>query len=126
MNKLLKIDNIMYYVSDLDKSEAFYQDVLGLKKVWRDDQFKMVGFVFEESDAEIVIQSDPNLPKFDYSFLVKDVVAFCDEIKSKGYKVLVEPFDVRPGKYAVLADLDGNAINIIDLTKFNGIPQFDK
>jgi len=116
----------MYYVSDLDKSEAFYQDVLGLKKVWRDDQFKMVGFVFEESDAEIVIQSDPNLPKFDYSFLVKDVVAFCDEIKSKGYKVLVEPFDVRPGKYAVLADLDGNAINIIDLTKFNGIPQFDK
>ena len=86
MNKLLKIDNIMYYVSDLDKSEAFYQDVLGLKKVWRDDQFKMVGFVFEESDAEIVIQSDPNLPKFDYSFLVKDVVAFCDEIKSKGTK----------------------------------------
>ena len=43
---------------------------------------------------------------------------------SKAEKI-VESFEVRPGKYAVIEDLDGNIINIIDLTKFGNIPQYD-
>jgi catechol 2,3-dioxygenase-like lactoylglutathione lyase family enzyme len=126
MNKLLKIDSIMYFVHDLDKSEMFYSEVLGLKMVWRDDNYKMIGFVFEGSDSEIVIHNDHEIPNPDFSFLVENVDEYCKAFKEKGYKVLFGPIDVRPGRYAVFSDLDGNKIPIIDLTKFGGLPKYDK
>ena len=125
MHKLIKIDNIMYRVSDLGKSERFYTDILGLKKVWEDRDRGMIGFVFDQSDSEIVIHTDPNIPKGEYSYLVEHVVAFCEEMKKQGYQVLREPFDVRSGKYAIIADPDGNEIPIIDLGAFGGKPRYD-
>jgi len=125
MNKLFKIDNIMYRVSDLEVAKKFYTEVLGLKKVWEDKEAQMIGFVFEQSDSEVVIHTDKNLPKFDYSYLVGNVVSFCKEVKNKGYTVKLEPVDVRPGKYAIIADPDGNEIPIIDLTKFGNKPKYD-
>jgi len=44
----------------------------------------------------------------------------------KGYTVTRKPFDVRCGKFAVLADPDGNELPIIDLTKFGDKPRYDK
>ncbi|MBI3305046.1 VOC family protein [Candidatus Parcubacteria bacterium] len=115
----------MYHVSDLEKARLFYQNVLGLKKVWEDKDAQMIGFVFEQSDSEIVIHNNSDIPKFDYSYLVEDVVKFCDEYQERGYKPILEPIDVRPGKYAILADPDGNEIPIIDLTKFGGKAEYD-
>ena len=125
MNKLLKIDNIMYRVKDLEKAKEFYQDVLGLKKVWEDKDARMVGFMFDQSDSEVVIHANQEIPKFDYSYLVENVVEFCEGYKKRGYKPLLEPIDVRSGKYAVLQDDDGNEIPIIDLTKFGGKPRYN-
>jgi len=87
MNTLLRIDNIMYRVSDLAKGEEFYTQMLGLRKTWEDQERHMMGFTFAESDAEIVIHANPTLPKFDYSFLVDDVEGFCTEYRTKGYRV---------------------------------------
>src|SRR3989344_2549367 len=125
MKGLIKIDNIMYRVKDLDTSAKFYSEILRLKQVWRDDEYKMIGFVFAESDSEIVIHTIENMPNPDFSFLVDDVEEFVKEFKENGGKVCKEPFDVRPGKFAVLADLDGNIINIIDLTKFGKKPRYN-
>jgi catechol 2,3-dioxygenase-like lactoylglutathione lyase family enzyme len=125
MTKLRKIDNIMFRVKDLDVSAKFYSEVLGLKQVWRVDEHKMIGFVFPESDSEIVIHSIPDMPNPDFSFLVDNVEEFVKEFKSRGYKVCKEPFVVRPGKFAVLSDPDENIINIIDLTKFGNKPKYD-
>lgn len=125
MNNLLKIDNIMYRVKDLEKAENFYRDVLGLKQVWRDEKRKMIGFVLEQSDTEIVIHNDPDLPGFDFSFLVENVENFCERFQSQGYKIFLQPIDVRCGKYAIVADTDGNKIPIIDLTRFNGQQRYD-
>ena len=122
--QLKKIDNIMYRVKDLDVSAEFYSS-LGLKQVWRDDEHQMIGFIFPESDSEIVIHSNETIPSPDFSFLVDNVEEFVREFKTKGYKVCKEPFDVRTGKFAVLSDPDGNMINIIDLTKFGGKPKYD-
>jgi len=36
--RLLKIDNIMYFVSDLEKAANFYEKVLGLKRAWNDQK----------------------------------------------------------------------------------------
>ena len=115
----------MFRVKDLDDSAKFYSRVLGLKQVWRDDENKMIGFVFPESDSEIVIHTNDDIPNPDFSFLVENVEEFVKEIKGKGYKVIKEPFDVRTGKFAVLSDPDGNEINIIDLTKFGNKPRYD-
>ncbi len=115
----------MYRVSDLKKAENFYTNILGLKKAWEDQNAKMIGFVFEQSDSEIVIHTDPNIPKGEYSYLVEDVAKFCEEVKKQGYRVLLEAIEVRPGKYALISDPDGNEIPIIDLTKFGGKPRYD-
>ncbi len=124
MNTLLKIDSVMYRVSDLQASERFYTGVLGLKKLWQDSQRLMIGFGFSESDAEIVIHSDRTLPDFDYSYLVKDVKAFCGMTKESGGTVVLEPIEVRSGFYAIIADPDSNRLPIIDLTKFGGVPRY--
>jgi predicted enzyme related to lactoylglutathione lyase len=86
----------------------------------------MIGFVFPESDSEIVIHNDSSMPNPSFSFLVKNVQLFCDEYRKKGCTVVSEPFEVRCGKYAVLADPDRNELPIIDLTKFGGKPKYDK
>ena len=126
MNALLKIDNIMFYVSNLEEAAKFYENVLGLKRVWTDKERRMLGFVFPESDSEIVIHNDSSIPNPSFSFLVKDVQKFCDEYQKKGYTVVREPFDVRCGRFAVLSDPDGNDLPIVDLTKFGNKPMYDE
>lgn len=125
MNKLRKIDNIMFYVKDVNSSAKFYEDILGMRKVWTDPERGWIGLVFAESDSEIVLHSDKTIPNPDFSFLVDSVDEFCKSYRERGYKVIKEPFDVRPGKFAVLEDLDGNNIQIIDLTKFDDKPRYD-
>ena len=124
MNILLKIDSIMFYVSDLEISATFYTNILGLRQVWADHEQGMIGFVFQESDSEIVIHNDVTLPNPSFSFLVSDVETFCNEYQKNGYRVAKEPFEVRCGKYAILIDPDGNELPIIDLTKFSNKPKY--
>ena len=116
----------MLFVSDLEGSANFYRDILGLRQVWNDQEHGMIGFTFQESDLEVVIHSDSSIPNPSVSFLVKNVEEFCEEYKKKGYNVVKEPFEVRCGKYAVLADPDGNELPIIDLTKFGNRPKYDQ
>jgi len=123
MNTFLKIDSIMFHVSDLQKSARFYRNILGLRQVWSDQDQGMIGFSFQESDSEIVIHNDSTLPNPSFSFLVKNVERFCDEYQRSGYRVVKKPFEVRCGKYAVLVDPDENELPIIDLTKFGNEPR---
>lgn len=117
---LRKIDNVMYRVSDLDEAARFYADVLGLRQIWRDDRVGQIGFVFPEGGSEVVIHNDPGIPNPDFSFLVDDARGFCAHYARQGYAVVREPFQVRCGWFAVLADPDGNAISIVDLTFVEG------
>lgn len=126
MAKLLKVDSIMFYVRDIEKAAKFYEENFGLTRAWQDDEKKMIGFVFDESDSEIVLHNDPNFPNPDFSFLVENVEDFCRSYKASGGRVAENPFDVRCGKLAILSDLDGNKIPIIDLTKFGGKPRYSK
>lgn len=125
MEKFLKIDNIMFYVKDLEKSAKFYEDVLGMKRAWADKKNKMIGFVFEKSDSEIVVHSNPDMPNPDFSFLVNDVVKFVAKYEKLGYRIVKKPFSVRCGKFAVIKDIDGNALPIVDLTKFRGKSKYN-
>jgi predicted enzyme related to lactoylglutathione lyase len=123
--KLKKIDNIMFYVEDLEKAADFYEEVLGLERVWKDEKRKMIGFIFEEDDSEIVIHNDTSLPNPDFNFLVDDVEEFIKEFKEKGHSVVMDPFEIRSGMCAVIEDTDGNKLPIVDLTKFNNQPRYN-
>jgi lactoylglutathione lyase len=124
MNVLLKIDTIMFYVSNLEKAAKFYENELGLKRLWTDKEQGMIGFVFAGSDSEIVIHNDMSIHNPSFSFLVENVEEFCDEYQKKGYTVAQKPFDVRCGKFAVLSDPDGNELQIIDLTRSGDEPKY--
>lgn len=124
-SNIVKIDNIMYRVKNLEKAEAFYGNVLGLKKVWEDKERKQIGFQLGQGDTEIVIHSDPNIPNFDFSYLVENVEEFIEDREGQGLKLVFGPVDIRCGKYALLEDPDGNKIPILDLIRFDGRPRYD-
>ena len=123
MKGLKKIDAVMHRVGDLDEAIQFYVDVMGLRLGWRDES--MAGMLFPGNDSELVLHTDDSLPNPNISFQVENVEEFVKEYREKGYRVLVEPFDIRCGRCAVLSDPYGNGIEVMDLTKFCGVPRFD-
>jgi len=126
VKRLRKIDCITFRISDLEASARFYEYVIGLRSGWTDPDRGVVGFLFPCNDSELVIRTDDGLPSPSYSFSVDDVTKFYNECTERGCRVLEGPFDIRSGKYAVLEDLDGNRIDVIDLTGFGGKPRYDE
>ena len=123
MSGLKKIDAVLHRVNDLDEAIRFYVDVLGVKLGWKDGS--MAGMLFPGNDSELVLHTDENLPNPNVSFQVENVEVFVEEYRGKGFKVLVEPFDIRCGRCAVLSDPYGNGVEVMDLTNFDGVPRFD-
>jgi predicted enzyme related to lactoylglutathione lyase len=120
-----KVDAVMHLVDDIYNADDFYENVMGLRRGWTDDENKMIGMLFPDNDTELVLHMNKNLPNPNVSFQVEDVMAYVEEYKSKGYRVLEEPFNIRCGKCAVLEDPYGNGVEVMDLTKFDGKPRFD-
>ena len=123
MKGLKKIDAVLHRVGNIDEAIRFYIDVLGLRLGWRDES--MAGLLFPGNDSELVLHIDDSLPNPNISFQVEDVDDFVEEYREKGYNVLVEPFNIRCGMCAVLSDPYGNGIEVMDLTKVDGVPRFD-
>jgi lactoylglutathione lyase len=113
---LRKVDCVMIRVDRLAVAAAYYRDVFGLRPNWSDDV--SIGLKFAESDTEIVLHNDPNIPSsIEVYYLVRDVI---DEVKSyteKGCELIVAPFDIRIGKCAVIKDPFGARLCILDMTK---------
>lgn len=125
MGALAKVDSIMFRVRDLESASRFYEDALGLRRVWTDAERGMIGLILGESDSEVVLHNDPAIPTPSFSFLVEDVRRFCAEYRGAGHTVLVEPFEVGSGYFAVLADDDDNEIPVIDLVRFRKRRRYD-
>jgi predicted enzyme related to lactoylglutathione lyase len=113
---LRKIDCVMIRVDAVEAAAAYYRDVFGLRPIWSGDG--SIGLALAESDTEIVLHNDPNIPSsIEAYYLVRDVI---DEVKSyteKGCHLLVAPFDIRIGKCAVIKDPFGTRLCILDITK---------
>jgi lactoylglutathione lyase len=113
---LRKIDCVMVKVDDLEAAARYYAEVFGLKRLWADDF--SIGMGMPETDAEIVLHTDPHLPKeMTVHFLVDDVVAAVNELSAKGCTVIASPFDIVIGKCAVIQDPFGTILPILDMTK---------
>ena len=57
---LRKIDCVMIRVNDVEAAAAYYANVFGLRPHWSGDN--SIGLTFPETDAEIVLHSDPAIP----------------------------------------------------------------
>ncbi|HLJ33673.1 MAG TPA: VOC family protein [Ktedonobacteraceae bacterium] len=113
---LRKIDCIMIRVDDIQAAAAYYAKVFGLRPRWSGDD--SIGLIFSESDAEIVLHSDPDIPSsVEVHYLVDDVVVAVAHYEAEGCSVLVAPFDITIGKCAVIRDPFGIRLCILDLTK---------
>jgi lactoylglutathione lyase len=105
---LRKIDCIMIRVADVEAA-AYYAKVFGLFPQWRGDG--SVGLEFPETDAEIVLHCDPNIPSsVEAYYLVDDVVAAVAHYAAQGCQALVAPFDIAIGKCAVIRDPFGTRL----------------
>ena len=110
-----KIDCVMVRVDDVASAEKFYAEVFGLKPLWREGG--AVGMGMPETDAEIVLHDNPEIPnKVEVHYLVDDVIAAVKSYGERGCRVLVPPFDVLIGKCAVIEDPFGTVICILDLS----------
>jgi lactoylglutathione lyase len=113
---LRKIDCVMLKVPELEKAAAYYESVFGLKRLWQDAH--SVGMGMPETDAEIVLHDNPNIPKdINVHYLVDDVLQAVDHLATNGCIIRAQPFDIAIGKSAVLEDPFGNIICILDMTK---------
>ena len=113
---LRKIDCIMIHVDDIQAAATYYADVFGLHPQWSGDD--AIGLVFPESDAEIVLHNDPDIPSsVEVNYLVDDVVVAAAHYEAQGCSILVAPFDITIGKCAVIRDPFGTRLCILDLTK---------
>lgn len=113
---LRKIDCIMIKVDDLETATKYYTDVFGLHPIWQDDT--SIGLGFPETDAEIVLHCDPNIPsKIEVYYLVDNVPSAVQALAQKGCTILVAPFDIPIGQCAIIKDPFDTILCILDMSK---------
>lgn len=117
--------SITFFVSNLGKSQKFYEEVLGLEKKYCYSSY--VGF--ECGGVEIGLIPKPkmthkvNLASPAVTFLVDDVEEFCARLKKKGVTFTKELHEETwGGKQATFTDPDGN---ILEIAQINWGKYFD-
>ncbi len=122
-----KLLHTRYRVADLDKTLAFYQDVLGLEEVRRHESprgSKLVFLKTPESEELIEIcQFDGSGPVevgYDLTHLafeVDDLAAFAKHAESKGYPLSDGPTESKSGIFAFIDAPEGYEIELIENRK---------
>lgn len=110
---LRRVDCVMFRVEDLDTAVAFYRDVAGLTPLWRDGD--MVGLEFPDAPGtELVLHSNPAIPKVDVNYKVADVPTAVSELIAHGCQLVAGPFPIAIGSCAVVVDPFGNPLTLVD------------
>jgi predicted enzyme related to lactoylglutathione lyase len=110
------VDFISYSVTDMDRSEAFYRDVLGLDvEVPRGEpDTRAAGYMeLDAGGTAISLTVLPHLhPNAIVALAVEDVSAAIEELRGEGVQISMEPLETPVCFMAVVADPDGNQILI--------------
>jgi lactoylglutathione lyase len=113
---LRKIDCIMIRVNDVEAAAAYYAKVFGLRPQWSGDD--SIGLVLPETDAEIVLHNDSDIPSsVEVHYLVDDMVSAVAHLAAQGCQILVAPFPITIGKCAVIRDPFGTRLCILDMMR---------
>jgi lactoylglutathione lyase len=118
----------MIRVRDLDASLKFYQEVLGMKLLSRQDypdgKFTLAFVGYGQSKSDPCIELTHNWGKTDYvlgdafghvALGVTDIYTMCEQIRSRGGRVVREPGPMKHGTtvIAFVEDPDGYKVELI-------------
>jgi lactoylglutathione lyase len=124
----MRMLHTMLRVGDLEKSLRFYCDVLGMKllrkKDYPDGKFTLafVGYGDERDHTVIELTHNWDTERYDlgnaYGHValgVPDIYATCDQLRSRGAKIVREPGPMKHGTthIAFVEDPDGYKIELI-------------
>lgn len=125
----MRILHTMLRVGDLDRSIAFYTDIMGMKVLRKSDNeeyrytLAFLGYQDESQDAVIELTYNWGQSEYDlgtaYGHIaieVDDAADACERIKASGGKVTREAGPVKGGKtvIAFVEDPDGYKIELIE------------
>ena len=126
----MRMLHTMIRVGKLDRSLAFYCDVLGMrllrKKDYESGRFTLafVGYGDESETAVIELTHNWDTERYDLgnafghvALGVEDIYAKCDQLRAKGAKIVREPGPMKHGgsEIAFIEDPDGYRIELIQL-----------
>ena len=121
---LRKIDCVMTQVEDPEAAAVYYSDVFGLRRLWQDGT--SVGLGFPETDAEVVLHCDSEIPSaVEVYYLVDDVLSSIRFLRENECTVIAEHFDIPIGKCAVVRDPFGTTLCMLDMSKGPRKPHAD-
>ena len=124
----MRILHTMFRVGDLDRSLAFYTEVLGMRQLRRQDYpdgrftLAFVGYGSEQEGAVLELTHNWDTPAYELgngfghiALEVDDAYAACAEIKARGGKVVREAGPMKHGTtvIAFAEDPDGYKIELI-------------
>jgi lactoylglutathione lyase len=124
----MRLLHTMIRVGDLDRSIAFYTEVLGMQLLRRQDYpegrftLAFVGYGPESETAVIELTHNWDTPSYDLgngyghvALAVPDAYAACDAIRARGGKVVREAGPMKHGStvIAFVEDPDGYKIELI-------------
>ena len=126
----MRMLHTMIRVGDLERSLAFYRDVLGMRLLRRTDypsgRFTLAFVGYGAEDAHTVIELTHNWDTAHYelgtgfghiALGVEDIYATCDDLRARGAKIVREPGPMQHGgsEIAFIEDPDGYRIELIQL-----------
>lgn len=118
----------MLRVKDIDRSIAFYTDVLGMKLLRKKDypqgEFTLAFLGYGDESQEHALELTYNWDGRSYdmgtayghiAIGVDDIYAMCDRVREKGGKVVREPGPMKAGttELAFIEDPDGYKIELL-------------
>ena len=121
----------MLRVGDLERSIAFYTDILGMRLLRRKDYpggrftLAFVGYGDESDHTVLELTHNWDTSSYDigsgYGHIalgVDDIVGVCDQIRAKGGKVVREPGPMKNGTtvIALVEDPDGYKVELIEMS----------
>jgi len=113
---ILRVWDVTFTVSDLERAVDFYERVLGLSKKY---QFSTYAG-FDCGGVEIGLAPGPPAGEQEgapcVDFLVRDVDAAYRTLRERGVRFLKEPHDTPwGGRIALFADPDGNVLQLVQI-----------
>jgi catechol 2,3-dioxygenase-like lactoylglutathione lyase family enzyme len=109
---LRKIDRMLLRVPNLDAAVRYYRDVVGLK-VLRHDA-RVANLKLADTDAELVLHADPDLPDQAVYYLVDDVRDLHRRRADLRLAFISGPTPVSRGYSATVKDPFGNVLLLLD------------
>jgi catechol 2,3-dioxygenase-like lactoylglutathione lyase family enzyme len=112
-----KLGLVMIVVSNMDRSVAFYRDVLGLKMLFHQNNWSQ----FDAGQMLIGLHPEGDQVKvspttgFSLGIYLDDIMKTVSELKRRHGHISIEPRPEPFGRWALLKDPDGYGIQLIEL-----------